>query len=123
LGAAAKASLAQFSTPGSTVISNNSSLLVRFSGGGSLCLLKPKTRLISFRVSEEEFCSFKDICGCEGFMSFSDLVRTAIQELIANRSGRGPTAIRTAVNELSTRIDKLGQDLKDMKTLSKSNGS
>jgi hypothetical protein len=79
-------------------------------------VLKTKTRLISVRITEDELCVYREICACEGFGSFSDLVRTAIQELIANRSGRGPGALHSAVNELRTRIDQLDHDLKDFFT-------
>jgi Arc/MetJ-type ribon-helix-helix transcriptional regulator len=85
-------------------------------------MLKPRTRLISVRINDEELSNYRAICACEGFVSFSDLVRTAIHELIANRSGRGPGAIRSAVNELSTRIEKLDQDVKELLTPSHSNG-
>jgi Arc/MetJ-type ribon-helix-helix transcriptional regulator len=85
-------------------------------------VLKPKTRLISFRITDEELCYYRQICACDGFVSFSDLVRTAIQELIANRAGRGPGAIQSAVNELSTRIDRLDQDVKELLTPLSSNG-
>lgn len=77
-------------------------------------MLKPKTRLISVRITEDELCVYREICAFQGFGSFSDLVRTAIQELAANRNGLGPKAIQTAVNELSTRINELDQDLKEL---------
>ena len=84
-------------------------------------MLRPKTRLISVRITEEELSVYREICAFEGFGSFSDLVRTAIQELAANRNGRGPKAIQTAVNELSTRINELDQDLKELLAPSNSN--
>jgi hypothetical protein len=70
--------------------------------------------MISFRVSEEEFRTLKEICLGEGFGSFSDLVRTAIQELVANRAQRGPTAVAGAVQTLITRVDALDQNLKEL---------
>jgi hypothetical protein len=77
-------------------------------------LFNHKTRMISFRVSEEEFRTLKEICLSEGFGSFSDLVRTAVQELVANRAQRGPTAVAGAVQTLITRVDALDQNLKEL---------
>jgi hypothetical protein len=70
--------------------------------------------MISFRVSEEEFRTLREVCLGEGFGSFSDLVRTAVEELVSNRSQRGPTAITGAVQELVARVDALDRDLKQL---------
>lgn len=72
--------------------------------------------MISFRVSEEEFRTLREVCLGEGFGSFSDLVRTAVQELVANRSQRDPTAVAGAVQNLVARVDALDQDLKELIT-------
>ena len=77
-------------------------------------MYKPKSKMITFRVSEEDFRNVQEICAGEGFVSFSDLVRTAVQELVLNRSGRGPTAIHSAVEKLSTRLDALDRDVKEL---------
>lgn len=73
-----------------------------------------KTRMISFRVSEEDFRLLRELCLGEGFGSCSDLLRTAVQELISNRSQRGPTAVAGAVQSLITRLESLDQSLKDL---------
>ena len=65
-------------------------------------------------MSEEEFRTLKKICSGEGFGSFSDLVRTAVQELVENRAQRGPTAVAGAVQNLITRVDALDQNLKQL---------
>jgi len=56
----------------------------------------------------------QEVCAGERFGSFSDLVRTAVQELVANRAQRGPTAVAGAVQNLITRVDALDQDLKEL---------
>jgi hypothetical protein len=78
-------------------------------------VFKAKTKLISVRVSEEDFSIFRQICDSHGFVTFSDLVRTAIQELISNRSGPNPSPIHSAMLELSTRMDKLCRDFDELK--------
>ena len=79
-------------------------------------LFKNKTRMISFRVSEDEFRTLREVCLGEGFGSFSDLVRTAVEELISNRAQRGPAAVAGAVQNLITRVDDLDRNLKELMT-------
>ena len=49
-----------------------------------MAVLKPRERLVYFRISEDEFRQFVSVCEQEGARSVSDLARTAIQRLIAN---------------------------------------
>ena len=72
--------------------------------------------MISFRVSEDEFRTLREVCLGEGFGSFSDLVRTAVEELISNRAQRGPAAVAGAVQNLITRVDDLDRHLKELMT-------
>lgn len=71
--------------------------------------------MVSFRLSEEEFHSFRNICVSEGFGSFSELIRAAVQELIANRGRNSAEALRAAMDRLNTRMDEVGRDVKQLK--------
>lgn len=46
-----------------------------------MAVLKPRNRLVYFRVSEEEFQLFSGMCEIEGARSISDLARLALQRL------------------------------------------
>jgi Arc/MetJ-type ribon-helix-helix transcriptional regulator len=70
--------------------------------------------MISFRVSEEEFQTLREVCSGERFNSVSELVRAAVQELVANRAQQGPKAVAGAVQTLITRVDALDQNLKEL---------
>jgi hypothetical protein len=48
-----------------------------------VAVLKPRERLVYFRVSEDEFRQFVSVCEQAGARSVSDLARNAIQRLIA----------------------------------------
>ena len=48
-----------------------------------MAVLKPRERLVYFRVSEDEFHQFLGVCEQEGARSVSDLARSAVQRLIA----------------------------------------
>ena len=54
------------------------------------------------------------MCLSQGFQSYSDLVRTAVQELLSNRGGRGPAPAQSAVEVLTRRIESLDRDLKEL---------
>ena len=47
-----------------------------------MSVLKPRNRLVYFRVSEDEFQRFNHICESTGARSISDLARSAMQFLI-----------------------------------------
>lgn len=47
-------------------------------------VLKPRERLVYFRISEDEFRQFVSVCEQAGARSVSDLARNAVQRLIAD---------------------------------------
>src|SRR5258707_4502384 len=48
-----------------------------------MAVLKPRERLVYFRITEDEFHQFANVCEQEGARSISDLARSAVQRLIA----------------------------------------
>jgi Arc/MetJ-type ribon-helix-helix transcriptional regulator len=72
--------------------------------------------MVSFRLSEEEFHSFRRVCISEDFGSFSELIRAAVQELTANRLGCSAQALRAAMERLNARLEEVGRDVKELKT-------
>jgi len=49
-----------------------------------VAVLKPRERLVYFRISEDEFHQFVSVCEQEGARSVSDLARNAVQRLISD---------------------------------------
>jgi len=49
-----------------------------------VAVLKPRERLVYFRISEDEFRQFVSVCEQEGARSVSDLARSAVQRLISD---------------------------------------
>ncbi len=47
-----------------------------------MAVLKPRERLVYFRISEDEFRQFVNVCEQMGARSMSDLARNAVQGLI-----------------------------------------
>ena len=73
--------------------------------------------MLSIRLTEEEFRALQQVCISEGFVSFSQFARTAIVELIANRSPSTATDLYSEVKKLRALVDGLRQDLKDLQDL------
>jgi len=48
-----------------------------------VAVLRPRERLVYFRISEDEFRQFVSVCEQAGARSVSDLARNAVQRLIA----------------------------------------
>lgn len=48
-----------------------------------MAVLKPRERLVYFRITEDEFHQFAGVCEQAGARSISDLARSAVQRLIA----------------------------------------
>ena len=51
-----------------------------------MAVLKPRERLVYFRITEDEFHQFAGVCEQAGARSISDLARNAVQRLIAEGS-------------------------------------
>jgi hypothetical protein len=51
-----------------------------------LAVLKPRTRLISFRLSEEEYSKLRGACLANGARSISEFARQALQRTVSRRS-------------------------------------
>jgi hypothetical protein len=66
-------------------------------------ILKPRTRIVYFRVSEEDFHRLVDLCPARGARSISELARSAVQNMI--RGEHGDPADREVVETLHA-IDK-----------------
>jgi len=75
-----------------------------------MAILKPRERLVYFRVSEDEFHQFVSLCEQEGARSVSDLARSAVQRLIADCNRQ------TRDNELAPMIHLLNKLISDVRT-------
>ena len=55
-----------------------------------MSVFKRRTRIVSFRLSEEEFQRVTDLCEIAGARSISDLARNAVQEFLSHAPGNPP---------------------------------
>jgi DNA-binding transcriptional regulator GbsR (MarR family) len=68
-----------------------------------VAVLKPRERLVYFRITEDEFHQFSSVCEQEGARSLSDLARSAVQRLIADCNREHEA------EELAPAIESLGK--------------
>ena len=96
-----------------------------------MAVLKPRERLVYFRISEDEFHQFLGVCEQEGARSVSDLARSAVQRLIAggnrDREGRelAPKVemLEQLIGELTAQVQLLAKLLQKQNGGAVSNGS
>jgi hypothetical protein len=69
-----------------------------------LAIMKRRSRMISFRLSEDEYASLRSLCENEGARSVSDLARDAVHRLIVKDS---ETDVVLTLRALQGRLDIL----------------
>ena len=77
-------------------------------------VLKPRNRVVYFRVSEEEFNSLQSMCSNHGARSLSDLARTAVLNVLEGAGATVENRVLAKLNELDTGINQLNQRLAGM---------
>lgn len=85
-----------------------------------MSILKPRNRLVNFRLTEEEFAYLRDACVAQGARSISDFARSAVLRQ-AERPGAisantGPSTqslaeLQSMMATLEARVGKLGQQV------------
>jgi len=85
-----------------------------------MSVLRPKNRVLYFRVSEDEFQQYNHLCESTGARSVSDLARSAMQNMIRDGSeaphpnvSEKLTLLARAVSELNDRLHVLTMSLRN----------
>ena len=76
-------------------------------------VFKRRNRLISFRLSEEEYESLRALCVTEGARSVSDYARSALCQVMTHGNGNGYDEIRDNGVSLSSDRQPATQNLID----------
>lgn len=73
-----------------------------------------RSRMISFRLTSEEYDRFRELCYKNGIRSVSEMARAAINIMLA-QPGRAPQeALETRVAELESRLHLLSSEVKKL---------
>jgi hypothetical protein len=77
-----------------------------------MTVLRPRSRMISVRLSEEEYLTLRRLCSVTGARSISDLTRDAVQVLL--RGANGDSFLGTYKDELRTQIQNLHKKVEQL---------
>lgn len=75
-----------------------------------------KSKMVSFRLSPEEYRKLNDACELQGLGSISELARAALQRLMLNGSVQLPVSVAEAglaaeLSDLRHRVQSLSADI------------
>ena len=84
-----------------------------------MTVMRARSKLVYFRVSEEEYAWLHAMCEQTGARSLSDLVRTFLRERRdrALTGGDGVEALQERIAKLTEMLEKLESKLDDSRTL------
>ena len=73
--------------------------------------LKPRNRLITFRVTDEEYEELRRTCVVAGSRSISDLARTALKEIMLPSRERAQSDLAKRICDLESIVEQLKTQL------------
>jgi hypothetical protein len=90
-----------------------------------MALLKRRTKLISFRLSEEEYEKLNRACVACGARSISDFARTTLQRTVTTETGssHGNDGFGNGTQELILTMKELSQRVAQLVGIAQSNKS
>lgn len=87
-----------------------------------MTVLNPRSRMISVRLSEEEYVALRRLCSLTGARSVSDLTRDAMRILLSGSSKRDDVLgirvdeFRSQMRSLDRKIEQLSADITSLKS-------
>lgn len=77
-----------------------------------MTVMKPRSRMISVRLSEEEYMALRDLCSLTGARSVSDLTRDAMRTFLRSVNRDDPLAsnldeFRLSMRTLEKKVEQL----------------
>jgi len=83
-----------------------------------MTVLKRRSRMVSFRVSEQEYQNLVALCNHRGARSLSDLTREVMRDLFEAPLKNGKSnGVETEVQKLHYRMEDLDRELKRLAQL------
>ena len=76
-----------------------------------MAVINPRTKLVNFRLSEEEFDDLRQACGSLGARSISDFARTAV---LGKFKQAGEPALENRLVEMNSKVGELETDLHNL---------
>ncbi len=79
-----------------------------------MSVLKPRKRLVYFRLSEDEFQRVSSLCETSGARSISDLARLAVEEFLKVAGGDGTALLESRLRDLDRILIQLNERLREL---------
>ena len=73
-----------------------------------------RSRMVSFRMSEEEYERLRQLCDAQGICSVSDLARAGINLLLQQPDSATPETLESRVTEIEGRLRLIALELRRM---------
>lgn len=87
-------------------------------------VMKRRTHIVNFRLSEDEYESLKNVCLTEGARSISDFARAAVCRSITGHSSSPSDELYIRVSKLDDRVEELDRAVRRINEIVvRSNGS
>jgi hypothetical protein len=81
-------------------------------------VLRRRSKMVSFRLSEQEYQGLVSLCGARGARSLSDLARDAMHNLLgASNGSESAGGVEIEVRKLNGRIEEIDRGLKRLTQL------
>jgi hypothetical protein len=79
--------------------------------------LNRRTKIISIRLSNEEYGQLQNLCTLKGADSISELARAAMKLLMLQENGSDKVSIESRVNEMNSRMSTLDREVARLSNL------
>ena len=76
--------------------------------------LESRSRMISFRLTAEEYDRFRELCYSNGIRSVSEMARAAINTMLSKPIEDRKETLETRVSELESRVHLLSIEIKKL---------
>jgi hypothetical protein len=76
--------------------------------------LESRNRMVSFRLSAEEYEKFREFCFTSGIRSVSEMARVAINTLVQQPDRAGRESLEARVTDLEGRLHILALEIKSL---------
>lgn len=86
-----------------------------------MTVMKPRSRMISVRLSEEEYSALRHLCSLTGARSVSDLTRDAMRSVLRGVNREDPVAgnldeFRAGMRNLEKKVEQLEAKITNFKS-------
>ena len=76
--------------------------------------LESRNRMVSFRLSDDEYVKFRELCFNTGVRSVSEMARVAINTMLHEPARAVPDSLEARVSELESRLRLLALEVKGL---------